>query len=54
MTFYDIIEIFPVVNGKELRVLMFKISAAATGIPTDWKTYYYERAGENQQGEVIG
>lgn len=47
MTFYDIIEIFPIVNGKEYRVLMFKIPAAATGIPTDWKTNYYERAGES-------
>ena len=47
MTFYDIIEIFPTVNGKEHRVLMFKIPAAATGIPTDWKTNYYERAGES-------
>ena len=47
MTFYDIIELFPVVNGKEHRVLMFKIPAAATGIPTDWKTNYYERAGES-------
>ena len=47
MTFYDIIEIFPKVNGKEYRVLMFKIPAAATGIPTDWKTNYYERAGES-------
>lgn len=47
MTFYDIIEIFPIVNCKEYRVLMFKIPAAATGIPTDWKTNYYERAGES-------
>ena len=47
MTFYDIIEIFPIVNGKEYRVLMFKIPAAATGIPTDWKTNYYERSGES-------
>lgn len=47
MTFYDIIEIFPNVGGKKLRVLMFKIPAAATGIPTDWKTNYYERAGES-------
>ena len=47
MTFYDIIELLPVVNGKELRVLMFKIPAAATGIPTDWKTNYYERSGES-------
>ena len=47
MTFYDIMEIFPTVNEKEHRVLMFKIPAAATGIPTDWKTNYYERAGES-------
>ena len=47
MTFYDIIEIFTIVNGKEYRVLMFKIPAATTGIPTDWKTNYYERAGES-------
>ena len=47
MTFYDIIEIFPIVNGKEYRVLMFKIPAATTGIPTEWKTNYYERAGES-------
>ena len=26
---------------------MFKIPAAATEIPTDWKTNYYERAGES-------
>ena len=32
ITFYDIIEIFPSVNGKEYRVLMFKIPAAATGM----------------------
>ena len=47
MTFYDIIGIFPKADGKEYRVLMFKIPAAATGIPTDWKTNYYERAGES-------
>ena len=47
MTFYDIIEMFPVVDGTTKRVLMFKIPAAATGIPTDWKTNYYERSGES-------
>ncbi len=47
MTFYDIIEIFPVMDGVAKRVLMFKIPAAATGIPTDWKTNYYERSGES-------
>ncbi len=47
ITFYDIIEIFPIVDGVAKRVLMFKIPAAATGIPTDWKTNYYERSGES-------
>ena len=47
MTFYEIKEIFPIVNGKRLRVLMFKVPAAATGIPTDWRTIYYERSGES-------
>lgn len=47
MTFYDIIEIFPIIDGREHRVLMFKIPAAATGIPTDWKNNYYERSGES-------
>lgn len=47
MTFYDIVEIFPVIEGKTKRVLMFKIPAAATGIPTDWKNNYYERSGES-------
>ena len=47
MTFYDIIEIYPMVDSEPKRVLMFKIPAAATGIPTDWKTNYYERSGES-------
>lgn len=47
MTFYEIVEIYPMVDGKEYRVLMFKIPAAATGIPTDWRTNYYERSGES-------
>lgn len=47
MTFYEIVEIYPIVDGKECRVLMFKIPAAATGIPTDWRTNYYERSGES-------
>lgn len=47
MTFYEIVEIYPFVDGKEYRVLMFKVPAAATGIPTDWRTNYYERSGES-------
>lgn len=47
MTFVDIIELFPIVEGEEKRVLMFKIPAAAAGIPTSWKNNYYARAGES-------
>lgn len=47
MTFYEIVELYPLVEGKEYRILMFKVPAAATGIPTDWRTNYYERSGES-------
>ena len=47
MTFLDIIELFPVYDGSQKRVLMFKIPAAVAGIPTEWKTRYYARSGES-------
>ena len=47
ITFMDIIEIFPVYEGEAKRVLMFKIPAAVTGIPTGWKSKYYGRDGES-------
>ena len=47
MTFLDIIEVFPVYNGKTCRVLMFKIPAAVAGMPTEWKTRYFARNGES-------
>ena len=47
ITFLDVIELRPIVDGKEYRVLMFKIPAAAVGIPTEWKTKYYARNGES-------
>lgn len=47
MTFIDIIEIFPIVDGTKKRVLMFKIPAATTGIPTSWRNNYYARSGES-------
>ncbi|MCD7957474.1 MAG: putative DNA binding domain-containing protein [Lachnospiraceae bacterium] len=46
-TYLDIIEIAPVYQGKTCRVLMFKIPAAATGMPTAWKNRYYARSGES-------
>ena len=47
MTFFDIIELYPVYEGKEKRVLMFKVPAAVAGMPTEWKTKYYARNGES-------
>lgn len=47
MTFIDIIEIYPVVEGVKKRVVMFKIPAAVTGIPTSWRNAYYARSGES-------
>lgn len=47
ITFLDVIELTPIVDGKEFRVLMFKIPAAAVGIPTEWKTKYYARSGDS-------
>lgn len=47
MTFLDIIELYPVYDGKPQRVLMFKIPAAVAGMPTEWKTRYLARNGES-------
>ena len=47
ISFIDIIEIAPIVDGKTYRVLMFQIPAAVTGIATGWKGNYYARAGES-------
>lgn len=47
ITFMDIFELHPVVDGMEQRVLMFKIPAAAIAIPTGWKNRFYGRDGES-------
>ncbi|MDO5423071.1 MAG: ATP-binding protein [Eubacteriales bacterium] len=47
ISFIDIIELTPIVDGRTYRVLMFQIPAAVTGIPTGWKGNYYARAGES-------
>lgn len=47
MTFLDIVELWPVYDRKECRVLMFKVPAAVAGMPTEWKTRYYARNGES-------
>lgn len=47
ISFLDVIELHPVVDGQEHRVLMFKIPASAVGMPTEWKTKYYARNGDS-------
>ena len=47
MSYMNIIELYPVVNGEKKRVLMFMIPAAAIGIPTQWKNVSYARNGES-------
>jgi len=46
ISFLDIFEIYPD-NNKKVRVIMFKIPAAAPGIPTGWNNHYYGRNGES-------
>jgi len=47
MTFIDVFEVYPIVDNEPKRVIMFKIPAAVTSIPTGWKNHYYGRAGES-------
>ena len=47
ITFDEITELELTHEGKSYRVLMFKVPAAATGIPTAWHEAYYGRAGES-------
>lgn len=47
ISFMDIFELYPKVDGKQKRVVMFKIPSAVTAIPTGWKNRYYGRDGES-------
>lgn len=47
ISFIDIYEIFPIVEGKEKRVIMFQIPAAITAVPTGWHNQEYGRDGES-------
>ncbi|MDY3035820.1 MAG: ATP-binding protein [Absicoccus sp.] len=47
ISFIDIFELYPKVNGKSKRVIMMQIPAAVAGIPTGWKDHYYGRNGES-------
>ncbi len=47
MSFIDIYEVFPTVDGEEKRVIMFQIPAAITAVPTGWHNQEYGRDGES-------
>lgn len=47
ISFIDIYEVFPVVDGETRRVIMFQIPAAVTAIPTGWHDHFYGRNGES-------
>lgn len=47
ISFIEIYEAFPVVEGEEKRVIMFQIPAAITATPTGWYDHFYGRNGES-------
>lgn len=47
MSFIDIYEVYPEVDGEVRRVVMFQIPAAISAVPTAWKGYEYARDGES-------
>lgn len=47
ISYIEIYEIYPVVDGEKKRVIMFQIPAAATAIPTGWHNHFYGRNGES-------
>ena len=47
LTFEEIVDLHLKSNGCEHRVLMFKVPAATTGIPTEWRTRAYARSGDS-------
>ncbi len=46
ITFDEIVELNLESEDQHYRVLMFRVPAAATGIPTEWRGHTYGRAGE--------
>ena len=47
ISFVEIYEVYPEVDGEKRRVLMFQIPAAITAVPTGWNSHYYAREGES-------
>lgn len=47
ISFVEIYECYPEVDGENQRVILFQIPAAVAGIPTGWNNHYYGRNGES-------
>jgi len=47
ITFIDIFEVYPIIDCEKRRVIMFKIPAAVTAIPSGWNNQYFGRNGES-------
>jgi len=47
ISFIEIYEVYPNVNGEKKRVILFQIPAAATATPTGWNDHFYGRNGES-------
>ncbi len=47
LSFIEIYEVYPIIDGEKRRVIMLQIPSAVAGIPTGWKDHYYGRNGES-------
>lgn len=47
ISFIEIYEVFPMVDGEKKRVILFQIPAATTATPTGWYDHFYGRNGES-------
>ncbi len=47
ISFIEIYEAYPVIEGKKERVILFQIPAAITATPTGWYDHFYGRNGES-------
>lgn len=47
ISFIEIYEVYPLVDGEKKRVILFQIPAATTATPTGWNDHFYGRNGES-------
>lgn len=47
ISFIEVFEVYPLVDGEEKRVIMFQIPAASAAIPTTWYGTPYGREGDS-------